>query len=199
MNKTAAITALAVSALALASCSSEAPNDDNAANDASTQTTAQESTDDTSQESAAETPQETTEEAPAETTAASSASNSGRFDEAALKTELEALGYQCDGDDDCTKTDGAIIYDIDIDDDSVDAEVQGNGELDQHFETILSDVGTAFGDYDFGGASWDEIETWAMSASEDQETRIGTIDLEHDLGDDDGVPTRQLGIELTNS
>lgn len=191
MNKSVAITALAVSALALASCSTEASNDDSADNGAMTQTATQESP-------------ETTEETSAETSETSSettttALSSGRFDEAALKSELEGMGYQCDDDDDCTKTEGAIIYDVDIDDDSVDVEVQGNDDLDQHFETILTDVGTAFGEYDFGGASWDEIQTWGIEAGEDEETVLGNVELEHDRGEDDGVPSRDLSVELIES
>ncbi|WP_191373197.1 hypothetical protein [Corynebacterium stationis] len=191
MNKSVAITALAVSALALASCSTEASNDDSADNGAMTQTATQESP-------------ETTEETSAETSETSSettttALSSGRFDEAALKSELEGMGYQCDDDDDCTKTEGAIIYDVDIDNDSVDVEVQGNDDLDQHFETILTDVGTAFGEYDFGGASWDEIQTWGIEAGEDEETVLGNVELEHDRGEDDGVPSRDLSVELIES
>lgn len=191
MNKSVAITALAVSALALASCSTEASNDDSADNGAMTQTATQESP-------------ETTEETSAETSETSSettttALSSGRFDEAALKSELEGMGYQCDDDDDCTKTEGAIIYDVDIDDDSVDVEVQGNDDLDQHFETILTDVGTAFGEYDFGGASWDEIQTWGIEAGEDEETVLGNVELEHDRGEDDGIPSRDLSVELIES
>lgn len=191
MNKSVAITALAVSALALASCSTEASNDDSADNGAMTQTATQESP-------------ETTEETSAETSETSSettttASRSGRFDEAALKSELEGMGYQCDDDDDCIKTEGAIIYDVDIDDDSVDVEVQGNDDLDQHFETILTDVGTAFGEYDFGGASWDEIQTWGIEAGEDEETVLGNVELEHDRGEDDGIPSRDLSVELIES
>ena len=148
---------------------------------------------------------ETTEESSAETSETSSetttttALSSGRFDEAALKSELEGMGYQCDDDDDCTKTEGAIIYDVDIDDDSVDVEVQGNDDLDQHFETILTDVGTAFGEYDFGGASWDEIQTWGIEAGEDEETVLGNVELEHDRGEDDGIPSRDLSVELIES
>ena len=191
MNKSVAITALAVSALALASCSTEASNDDSADNGAMTQTATQESP-------------ETTEETSAETSETSSettttALSSGRFDVAALKSELEGMGYQCDDDDDCTKTEGAIIYDVDIDDDSVDVEVQGNDDLDQHFETILTDVGTAFGEYDFGGASWDEIQTWGIEAGEDEETVLGNLELEHDRGEDDGIPARDLSVELIES
>lgn len=191
MNKSVAITALAVSALALASCSTEASNDDSADNGAMTQTATQESP---------ETTEETTsaEESSSETTT-TTALSSGRFDEAALKSELEGMGYQCDDDDDCTKTEGAIIYDVDIDDDSVDVEVQGNDDLDQHFETILTDVGTAFGEYDFGGASWDEIQTWGIEAGEDEETVLGNVELEHDRGEDDGVPSRDLSVELIKS
>lgn len=191
MNKSVAITALAVSALALASCSTEASNDDSTDNGAMTQTATQESP-------------ETTEETSAETSETSSettttALSSGRFDEAALKSELEGMGYQCDDDDDCTKTEGAIIYDVDIDDDSVDVEVQGNDDLDQHFKTILTDVGTAFGEYDFGGASWDEIQTWGIEAGEDEENVLGNVELEHDRGEDDGIPTRDLSVELIES
>lgn len=191
MNKSVAITALAVSALALASCSTEASNDDSADSGAMTQTATQESP---------ETTEETTsaEESSSETTT-TTALSSGRFDEAALKSELEGMGYQCDDDDDCTKTEGAIIYDVDIDDDSVDVEVQGNDDLDQHFETILTDVGTAFGEYDFGGASWDEIQTWGIEAGEDEETVLGNVELEHDRGEDDGVPSRDLSVELIES
>lgn len=191
MNKSVAITALAVSALALASCSTEASNDDSADNGAMTQTATQESP---------ETTEETTsaEESSSETTT-TTALSSGRFDEAALKSELEGMGYQCDDDDDCTKTEGAIIYDVDIDDDSVDVEVQGNDDLDQHFETILTDVGTAFGEYDFGGASWDEIQTWGIEAGEDEETVLGNVELEHDRGEDDGIPSRDLSVELIES
>lgn len=194
MNKSVAITALAVSALALASCSMEASNDDSTDNGAMTQTATQESpktTEETSETISAE-------ESSSETTT-TAISSSGRFDEAALRSELEGMGYQCDDDDDCTKTEGAIIYDVDIDDDSVDAEVQGNNDLDQHFETILSDVGTAFGEYDFGGASWDEIQTWTLEAGEDEETVLGNVELEHDRGEDDGTLTRDLGIELIES
>ena len=191
MNKSVAITALAVSALALASCSTEASNDDSADNGAMTQTATQESPE-TTEESSAE-----TSETSSETT--TTALSSGRFDEAALKSELEGMGYQCDDDDDCTKTEGAIIYDVDIDDDSVDVEVQGNDDLDQHFETILTDVGTAFGEYDFGGASWDEIQTWGIEAGEDDETVLGNVELEHDRGEDDGIPSRDLSVELIES
>ncbi|MGO1446240.1 hypothetical protein ACTXN9_04830 [Corynebacterium casei] len=191
MNKSVAITALAVSALALASCSTEASNDDSADSGAMTQTATQESP---------ETTEETTsaEESSSETTN-TAASSSGRFDESSLKSELEGMGYQCDDDDDCTKTEGAIIYDVDIDDDSVDVEIQGNDDLDQHFETILTDVGTAFGEYDFGGASWDEIQTWGIEAGEDEETVLGNVELEHDRGEDDGVPSRDLSVELIES
>ncbi|MGP5379782.1 hypothetical protein [Corynebacterium casei] len=191
MNKSVAITALAVSALALASCSTEASNDDSADSGAMTQTATQESP---------ETTEETTsaEESSSETTN-TAASSSGRFDESSLKSELEGMGYQCDDDDDCTKTEGAIIYDVDIDDDSVDVEVQGNDDLDQHFETILTDVGTAFGEYDFGGASWDEIQTWGIEAGEDEETVLGNVELEHDRGEDDGIPSRDLSVELIES
>ncbi|MEY8578311.1 hypothetical protein AALI21_08400 [Corynebacteriaceae bacterium 6-324] len=198
MNKSVAITALAVSALALASCSTEATNDDSTDNGAMTQTATQESPEST-EETSEETSETTSaEESSSETTTAAT-SSSGRFDEAALRSELEGMGYQCDDDDDCTKTEGAIIYDVDIDDDSVDAEVQGNNDLDQHFETILSDVGTAFGEYDFGGASWDEIQTWTLEAGEDEETVLGNVELEHDRGEDDGILTRDLGIELIES
>lgn len=192
MNKSVAITALAVSALALASCSTEASNDDSADNGAMTQTATQESPE-TTEESSAETSETSSE------TTTTTASSSGRFDEAALKSELEGMGYQCDDDDDCTKTEGAIIYDVDIDDDSVDVEVQGNDDLDQHFETILTDVGTAFGEYDFGGASWDEIQTWGIEAGEDEETVLGNVELEHDRGEDDGIPSRDLSVELIES
>lgn len=192
MNKSVAITALAVSALALASCSTEASNDDSADNGAMTQTATQESPE-TTEETSAETSETSSE------TTTTTALSSGRFDEAALKSELEGMGYQCDDDDDCTKTEGAIIYDVDIDDDSVDAEVQGNNDLDQHFETILTDVGTAFGEYDFGGASWDEIQTWGIEAGEDEETVLGNVELEHDRGEDDGVPSRDLSVELIES
>lgn len=197
MNKSVAITALAVSALALASCSTEASNDDSADNGAMTQTATQESPETT--EVVSEETSETTsaEESSSETT--TTALSSGRFDEAALKSELEGMGYQCDDDDDCTKTEGAIIYDVDIDDDSVDVEVQGNDDLDQHFETILTDVGTAFGEYDFGGASWDEIQTWGIEAGEDDETVLGNVELEHDRGEDDGIPSRDLSVELIES
>ena len=197
MNKSVAITALAVSALALASCSTEASNDDSADNGAMTQTATQESPETT--EEVSEDTSETTsaEESSSETT--TTALSSGRFDEAALKSELEGMGYQCDDDDDCTKTEGAIIYDVDIDDDSVDVEVQGNDDLDQHFETILTDVGTAFGEYDFGGASWDEIQTWGIEAGEDDETVLGNVELEHDRGEDDGIPSRDLSVELIES
>lgn len=194
MNKSVAITALAVSALALASCSTEASNDDSTGNGAMTQTATQkspETTEETSETISAE-------ESSSETTA-TTALSSGRFDEAALKSELEGMGYQCDDDDDCTKTEGAIIYDVDIDDDSVDVEVQGNDDLDQHFETILTDVGTAFGEYDFGGASWDEIQTWGIEAGEDEETVLGNVELEHDRGEDDGIPSRDLSVELIES
>lgn len=192
MNKSAAITALAVSALALASCSTEASNDDSADNGAMTQTATQESPE-TTEETSAETSETSSE------TTTTTALSSGRFDEAALKSELEGMGYQCDDDDDCTKTEGAIIYDVDIDDDSVDVEVQGNDDLDQHFETILTDVGTAFGEYDFGGASWDEIQTWGIEAGEDEETVLGNVELEHDRGEDDGIPSRDLSVELIES
>lgn len=192
MNKSVAITALAVSALALASCSTEASNDDSADNGAMTQTATQESPE-TTEETSAETSETSSE------TTTTTALSSGRFDEAALKSELEGMGYQCDDDDDCTKTEGAIIYDVDIDDDSVDVEVQGNDDLDQHFETILTDVGTAFGEYDFGGASWDEIQTWGIEAGEDEETVLGNVELEHDRGEDDGVPSRDLSVELIES
>ena len=197
MNKSVAITALAVSALALASCSTEASNDDSADNGAMTQTATQESPETT--EEVSEETSETTgaEESSSETT--TTALSSGRFDESALKSELEGMGYQCDDDDDCTKTEGAIIYDVDIDDDSVDVEVQGNDDLDQHFETILTDVGTAFGEYDFGGASWDEIQTWGIEAGEDDETVLGNVELEHDRGEDDGIPSRDLSVELIES
>ena len=197
MNKSVAITALAVSALALASCSTEASNDDSADNGAMTQTATQESPE-TTEEVSEETSETTSaEESSSETT--TTALSSGRFDEAALKSELEGMGYQCDDDDDCTKTEGAIIYDVDIDDDSVDVEVQGNDDLDQHFETILTDVGTAFGEYDFGGASWDEIQTWGIEAVEDDETVLGNVELEHDRGEDDGIPSRDLSVELIES
>ncbi|MGP5112321.1 hypothetical protein ACTXJT_10635 [Corynebacterium casei] len=192
MNKSVAITALAVSALALASCSTEASNDDSADNGAMTQTATQESPE-TTEETSAETSETSSE------TTTKTALSSGRFDEAALKSELEGMGYQCDDDDDCTKTEGAIIYDVDIDDDSVDVEVQGNDDLDQHFETILTDVGTAFGEYDFGGASWDEIQTWGIEAGEDEENVLGNVELEHDRGEDDGIPTRDLSVELIES
>lgn len=192
MNKSVAITALAVSALALASCSTEASNDDSADNGAMTQTATQESPE-TTEETSAETSETSSE------TTTTTALSSGRFDEAALKSELEGMGYQCDDDDDCTKTEGAIIYDVDIDDDSVDVEVQGNDDLDQHFETILTDVGTAFGEYDFGGASWDEIQTWGIEAGEDDETVLGNVELEHDRGEDDGIPSRDLSVELIES
>lgn len=192
MNKSVAITALAVSALALASCSTEASNDDSADSGAMTQTATQESPE-TTEETSAETSETSSE------TTTTTASSSGRFDEAALKSELEGMGYQCDDDDDCTKTEGAIIYDVDIDDDSVDVEVQGNDDLDQHFETILTDVGTAFGEYDFGGASWDEIQTWGIEAGEDDETVLGNVELEHDRGEDDGIPSRDLSVELIES
>lgn len=192
MNKSVAITALAVSALALASCSTEASNDDSTDNGAMTQTATQESPE-TTEETSAETSETSSE------TTTTTALSSGRFDEAALKSELEGMGYQCDDDDDCTKTEGAIIYDVDIDDDSVDVEVQGNDDLDQHFETILTDVGTAFGEYDFGGASWDEIQTWGIEAGEDEETVLGNVELEHDRGEDDGIPTRDLSVELIES
>lgn len=192
MNKSVAITALAVSALALASCSTEASNDDSADNGAMTQTATQESPE-TTEETSAETSETSSE------TTTTTALSSGRFDEAALKSELEGMGYQCDDDDDCTKTEGAIIYDVDIDNDSVDVEVQGNDDLDQHFETILTDVGTAFGEYDFGGASWDEIQTWGIEAGEDEETVLGNVELEHDRGEDDGVPSRDLSVELIES
>ena len=197
MNKSVAITALAVSALALASCSTGASNDDSADNGAMTQTATQESPE-TTEEVSEETSETTSaEESSSETT--TTALSSGRFDEAALKSELEGMGYQCDDDDDCTKTEGAIIYDVDIDDDSVDVEVQGNDDLDQHFETILTDVGTAFGEYDFGGASWDEIQTWGIEAGEDDETVLGNVELEHDRGEDDGIPSRDLSVELIES
>ncbi|MDN5783220.1 MAG: hypothetical protein ACTJGX_05875 [Corynebacterium casei] len=192
MNKSVAITALAVSALALASCSTEASNDDSADNGAMTQTATQESPE-TTEETSAETSETSSE------TTTTTALSSGRFDEAALKSELEGMGYQCDDDDDCTKTEGAIIYDVDIDDDSVDVEVQGNDDLDQHFETILTDVGTAFGEYDFGGASWDEIQTWGIEAGEDEENVLGNVELEHDRGEDDGIPSRDLSVELIES
>ncbi|MGO1733460.1 MAG: hypothetical protein ACTH0O_05600 [Corynebacterium casei] len=192
MNKSVAITALAVSALALASCSTEASNDDSADSGAMTQTATQESPE-TTEETSAETSETSSE------TTTTTALSSGRFDEAALKSELEGMGYQCDDDDDCTKTEGAIIYDVDIDDDSVDVEIQGNDDLDQHFETILTDVGTAFGEYDFGGASWDEIQTWGIEAGEDEETVLGNVELEHDRGEDDGVPSRDLSVELIES
>lgn len=192
MNKSVAITALAVSALALASCSTEASNDDSADSGAMTQTATQESPE-TTEETSAETSETSSE------TTTTTALSSGRFDEAALKSELEGMGYQCDDDDDCTKTEGAIIYDVDIDDDSVDVEVQGNDDLDQHFETILTDVGTAFGEYDFGGASWDEIQTWGIEAGEDEENVLGNVELEHDRGEDDGIPTRDLSVELIES
>lgn len=192
MNKSVAITALAVSALALASCSTEASNDDSADSGAMTQTATQESPE-TTEETSAETSETSSE------TTATTALSSGRFDEAALKSELEGMGYQCDDDDDCTKTEGAIIYDVDIDNDSVDVEVQGNDDLDQHFETILTDVGTAFGEYDFGGASWDEIQTWGIEAGEDDETVLGNVELEHDRGEDDGIPSRDLSVELIES
>lgn len=192
MNKSVAITALAVSALALASCSTEASNDDSADSGAMTQTATQESPE-TTEETSAETSESSSE------TTTTTALSSGRFDEAALKSELEGMGYQCDDDDDCTKTEGAIIYDVDIDNDSVDVEVQGNDDLDQHFETILTDVGTAFGEYDFGGASWDEIQTWGIEAGEDEETVLGNVELEHDRGEDDGIPSRDLSVELIES
>lgn len=192
MNKSVAITALAVSALALASCSTEASNDDSTDNGAMTQTATQESPE-TTEETSAETSETSSE------TTTTTALSSGRFDEAALKSELEGMGYQCDDDDDCTKTEGAIIYDVDIDDDSVDVEVQGNDDLDQHFQTILTDVGTAFGEYDFGGASWDEIQTWGIEAGEDKENVLGNVELEHDRGEDDGIPTRDLSVELIES
>ena len=192
MNKSVAITALAVSALALASCSTEASNDDSADSGAMTQTATQESPE-TTEETSAETSETSSE------TTTTTALSSGRFDQAALKSELEGMGYQCDDDDDCTKTEGAIIYDVDIDDDSVDVEVQGNDDLDQHFETILTDVGTAFGEYDFGGASWDEIQTWGIEAGEDEETVLGNVELEHDRGEDDGIPSRDLSVELIES
>ncbi|PQM73423.1 hypothetical protein [Corynebacterium sp. J010B-136] len=198
MNKSVAITALAVSALALASCSTEASNDDSTDNGAMTQTATQESPE-TTEETSEETSETTSAEESSSETTNTAASSSGRFDEAALKSELEGMGYQCDDDDDCTKTEGTIVYDVDIDDDSVDAEVQGNNNLDQHFETILTDIGTAFGEYDFGGASWDEIQTWSLEAGEDEETVLGNVGLEHDLGEDDGIPTRDLSVELIES
>lgn len=198
MSKSVAITALAVSALALASCSTEATNDDSTDNGAMAQTATQESPEST-EETSEETSETTSAEESSSETTTTATSSSGRFDEAALRSELEGMGYQCDDDDDCTKTEGAIIYDVDIDDDSVDAEVQGNNDLDQHFETILSDVGTAFGEYDFGGASWDEIQTWTLEAGEDEETVLGNVELEHDRGEDDGTLTRDLGIELIES
>lgn len=194
MNKSVAITALAVSALALASCSMEASNDDSTDNGAMTQTATQESPETTEETSETISAEESSSE-----TTTTTALSSGRFDEAALKSELEGMGYQCDDDDDCTKTEGAIIYDVDIDDDSVDVEVQGNDDLDQHFETILTDVGTAFGEYDFGGASWDEIQTWGIEAGEDEENVLGNVELEHDRGEDDGIPTRDLSVELIES
>ena len=191
MNKSAAITALAFSALALASCSTEETNVNSADTETANQTTAQAPAETAESES----PEETT----AEQTSTTAPTYTGRFDEAAIKSGLEGLGYQCDDHNDCTKTEGANIYEIDIDDDDLDAEVQGNEDLSRHFETILSDVGTAFGEYDFGGSNWDEIQTWALSAADDEETVIGNVELEHDLGDDDGVPNRELSIELLNS
>src|SRR5699024_8182498 len=116
-----------------------------------------------------------------------------------IKSGLGGLGYQCDDHNDCPKTAGPISCEIDIDDDDLDAEVQGREDLSRHFETIPSAVVTALGEYDFGGRRWDEIQTWALSAADDEETVIGNVELEHDLGDDDGVPNRELSIELLNS
>src|SRR5699024_6545311 len=181
MNKSVAITALAVSALALASCSTEASNDDSADNGAMTQTATQESPE-TTEEVSEETSETTSAEESSSETTNTAASSSGRFDEAALKSELEGMGYQCDDDDDCTKTEGAIIYDVDIDDESLDAEVQRKDGLDQLCETILTDVGTAVGECDFGGASWAECQTWGIEAGEEGETDLVNVDLGQDRG-----------------
>src|SRR5690625_1464659 len=90
MNKSVAITALAVSALALASCSTEASNDDSTDNGAMTQTATQESPE-TTEETSEETSETTSAEESSSETTTTAASSSVRFDEAALKSELEGM------------------------------------------------------------------------------------------------------------
>lgn len=197
MNKPATITAIAFSALALASCSSQATNNSKAA-DTSTQTTAQENAEETKSSEATATPTSSTAARTQTPTSAETASqtSSGYFDTAAMKSEFEKLGYLCDNGIDCIKIEGSVAYGIELDKDSIEAEVKGDENLDPHFRSILSDVGTAFGNWDFGGASWEDIESWAMDASDDQEEVLGEVELEHESGTDDGVPERELKVEL---
>ncbi|MDY3127297.1 MAG: hypothetical protein SOW59_04090 [Corynebacterium sp.] len=192
MKKVTTITVLTLSTLALASCSNN-----NGTSSSPTQVDTSASATVSTVETVTETKTVTTESSAQTSSAEAPAPGVGhRFDEAAIKQGFSVLGYNCNDSNECAKTDGTTIYDIEVDDDSIEATVQGNNDMDTHFHTLLSDVGTVLGTGDLGGASWYEVETWAQGAADKDHTTFDRLKVEHKRADKDGVPTRSVELDL---
>lgn len=187
MKSLSALTLLTASTLALASCSSTADTSDAP----TSEPVATEITATTETSTAPHT-------FSAETTSPSAMSKG--INVPGFRSNLEQAGYTCDKDDDCTRTADAATYKVDFDSDSVSATVTGaSNDREKHIDAVLSDVGVALGEYDFGETSWTEIKEWTLSntaadaARDDAEAILGNIHLEAET-DDDGYG---VDIDLT--
>lgn len=191
--KNITLATLATSALALGACSSsdDATTTDQMASDANT-------TDSTDAGQAVT-------ETGTETTGSDATSNQGsgaQFDTAAIVSALEGAGYQCTNDD-CMKEENGLHLDIDVEHDSVDTQVEviQDGDIEAGWTTILNDLESALGDFDFGGQTFIDIRSWAESNAAEREVRqnFGDYEVKIENDTDDRNPERSLDIEHIHS
>lgn len=191
--KNITLATLATSALALGACSSsdDATTTDQMASDANT-------TDSTDAGQAVT-------ETGTETTGSDATSNQGsgaQFDTAAIVSALEGAGYQCTNDD-CMKEENGLHLDIDVEHDSVDTQVEviQDGDIEAGWTTILNDLESALGDFDFGGQTFTDIRSWAESNAAEREVRqnFGDYEVKIENDTDDRNPERSLDIEHIRS
>lgn len=191
--KNITLATLATSALALGACSSsdDATTTDQMASDANT-------TDSTDAGQAVT-------ETGTETTGSDATSNQGsgaQFDTAAIVSALEGAGYQCTNDD-CMKEENGLHLDIDVEHDSVDTQVEviQDGDIEAGWITILNDLESALGDFDFGGQTFTDIRSWAESNAAEREVRqnFGHYEVKIENDTDDRNPERSLDIEHIHS
>ena len=187
MKKTNTIAALAASALALSACGSESGlQTDSSQSDKETVTV----TEGAQKESASN----------GSGSSSANAQPGGFFDNAAIEQSLQDAGYTC-MEGECEKTDGGVIYEIDVEAEDLSAQVkavEGDSNADSHFTTILSDIGTAFGSYEFSGTDWDEIENWITSTINErsEKTMLGAYEVETEMEVDHGKVEKNFDIEV---
>lgn len=110
---------------------------------------------------------------------------------------LSWAGYDCSGS--CTKTVDGVQYTVSVSENQVNLKVQETGEetaLHPHFSTIISEVGAALDNREFGDLSWDAIAGWANSNADDSShsQSSGSWNVSVGYGDAEGARNRNLVI-----